>query len=199
MPGRAVGERARLRLRRGDQVAHRGDARGGRDDEQHRLRAERRHVDQVLARVVRQVRVQRRVDRVARGMHEQHVAVGRRPRPRPRAIEPPAPGRFSIDDRLAPELGELAADGAGDDVGHAAGREGDHDAHRLRRKGLRGRARGQREQRAPPGTPSAPRLRPPASSAARRSAAGCRPAAASARPQASCPSSPTRRPAPAPW
>jgi hypothetical protein len=144
--GRAVGKRARLCFRGGDQVPHRRDARGGRNDEQHRLRAERRDLDQVLARVVGQVGIQRRVDRVARGVDEQQVAVGRRPRHGDRG-DRAAGARAVLDHhRLAPELGELAADGAGDDVGHAPGREGDHHAHRLRRKRLRGRARGEREQ-----------------------------------------------------
>jgi hypothetical protein len=59
----------------------------------------------------------------------------------PAPIVPLAPPRFFDDERFAELLGELVGDQAADDVGGAAGREADHDAHRLRGVGLRGLTR----------------------------------------------------------
>src|SRR5438105_10372002 len=64
---------------------------------------------------------------------------------------PLAPPRFSTTKRFAELLAELVGDQAADDVGGAAGRKADHDAHRLRRPGLRKGEKRQRCQQAEEG------------------------------------------------
>ena len=63
------------------------------------------------------------------------------------AIALPAPGPVLHHDLLADVLPHLLRDQPRDDVGRAAGREPDQEAHRLRRPGLRRRPARRRRSR----------------------------------------------------
>ena len=142
--GRAVGERTGLGLGGGDELGHALRPGSRIDDQHHRLARERRHGHEFALWVVGHRGIQRRIDRVARRMHEKRVAVGARARDRHRG-ERTAGARAVLDHhRLLPELGELRRERARDDVGHAAGREGNDHAHRLVRERVR---RGDEERR----------------------------------------------------
>ena len=67
--GREI-ELSRLLLRERDQLGDRGQPGGGRDDQHVRLARERSDSDEILDRVVREVRIDRRVVRVRRRMDE---------------------------------------------------------------------------------------------------------------------------------
>jgi DNA-binding transcriptional LysR family regulator len=138
LPGDAEVHLARLRLRGGDEVGERLVRRLRRHDEDEgraRDEADRR---QVLHRVVRQLRVERRIDReVARLAEDDRVAVGRR-LGRLVDAEVAAGAGLVVDDEGPAGLGRDALRHlAGDDVGAAAGRERHEHADRLGGVGLR--------------------------------------------------------------
>ena len=154
MPGRAgraraERERAGLRPRVVDQLAHRLHRQRGVDDEDVRHLRDQRHRHEVLLRVVRDLRVQARVDRVrAHRAHQQRVAVAGRLGDEVRADAAARAGAVVDDDRLAPRLLQLLRDAAAHDVERPAGRERHHEADRLGRIGLRGgRRRADRARR----------------------------------------------------
>jgi hypothetical protein len=103
---------------------------------------QRRGVDQhdgleILCRIVRQLRHQARHDGERRGRHQQRVAVRRRLGDDVGPDHRAAAGAVVHHHRLAPQLAQLQAHGAADDVSAAAGRERHYEAHRPGRIGLR--------------------------------------------------------------
>jgi hypothetical protein len=99
--------------------------------------ADERHRRDVAHKIETEVVVERSVDRVRRHAEQQRVAVRRRAHHRfGRDI---AAGARPVvdDDSLAQAIRQPLADHAGDDVGRAAGRNLDDEAHRLRRIRLR--------------------------------------------------------------
>ena len=119
---------------------------------QHVRRQRQRHdVDEVLGRVVGQLGVDRRIDRVRVGIDEQRVAVGRRLRHRRRADRAAGAGTVLDHHRLAPvSPTSFARHEAPDDVGRARRRERDDHVHRLVRVlGLRVERAGREQARGP--------------------------------------------------
>ena len=99
VPGRAVIERAGLRLRERDEFAHRGGRHIGVDDERERACRDRRDRRELPDRVVAR-RTRRRGDRRERsGDEQQRVAVGRRLRRLDGADRPAGAGAIVDDDR----------------------------------------------------------------------------------------------------
>ena len=98
------------------------------------------HGRETFYRVIGQVGVEGRIDRQRADVtHQQGVAVGRRSRGLVGTHAATSTGDVVNDDRLAPGFGQLLANGPGEDVGAAAGREGHDDAYRFSRIGaLRG-------------------------------------------------------------
>ena len=96
------------------------------------------HRREVLRRIERQLRIDARADDQAAEVGEQQrVAVGRALRDEIGADVAVRAGLVLDDHRLAPDLGELRADLAREDVGGAAGRVRHDEADRLRWIGLR--------------------------------------------------------------
>ena len=152
MDRRAVARRreielAGIRLRVGDELLHRVHRQRRIDHEHVGNAGDQDDRREILDVVVRHLRVQARVDRVrAHGAHFQRVAVGRGLGDQLRADVAAGAGPVVDDDRLAPCVGELLRDGAGEDVGGAARRERHDEADRLRRIGLRPGARRERRE-----------------------------------------------------
>ena len=113
---------------------------------QHHQRDRREVLDRVVGQVVAHVR--RDADRAERG-EEQRGAVGLRLRHVVGADRAVGAGLVLDDDGLAEDVLDLVGDQAADEIGRAAGREGDHDVDRLVGKVLRlhgGRGRGEQQQ-----------------------------------------------------
>src|SRR5256885_1064138 len=145
-PGRAGVELPGLRLGERDQLAHRVGRQRGRHHEQARPGADRRHRHEPLQRFERH-RAERDAHRPADRDEEQRVAVGRRLGRGIDADGAAAAAAVVDDHALAEALPELRGDEAPDHVVRAAGREGNDEAHRLRRISLRMRpCCGEREQ-----------------------------------------------------
>jgi hypothetical protein len=111
------------------------------------LTRERCDADEILQRLVRQLLVEVRVRDVGRRLHHDRVAIGW-------AVQydfgTDRAGRAAavLDHELLPELlGHFLKYDASYDVVRTAGREDDHDAHRLRGVRLRDRMAGAQEQR----------------------------------------------------
>ena len=104
---------------------------------------------EVLDRVVRHLRIERRIDRLrADRSHQQRVAVGRRLGDEVGAEVAAGAGLVLDDEGLAERLAELRREGAREDVGRPAGRERHDDADRLvRPRALRARPRRWRRAR----------------------------------------------------
>ena len=115
---------------------------------QHQLRGDDlRHRDEVPDHVERQRAVDRRADRLAVGVLQDRVAVGRRLGDRV-GRDVAGGARPVLDDhRLAERLGDLGAHHAGERVDGAAGDERHEDAHRLVGVGLGERAAGVEAER----------------------------------------------------
>lgn len=129
-PRRAVVESTRLGPGCFDQLP---DALGGglgRDQQNERRSGDLGHADKVLHRIQRQVLVEMADDGVAVGGEHQRVAVGRSLGHAGSTREP----RAVLDDHLfAPALLELVGNHAGEQIGHASGRERHDDADKLLR------------------------------------------------------------------
>src|SRR4029079_5757228 len=98
---------------------------------------------EVLARVIANVGIEVRPDRQSAGVAEPDgVAVGIGLRERAGADSAAGAGAVVDDDLLAERLAELVADGADDDGGAAAGREGNDERDRPGRIVLRRRWHG---------------------------------------------------------
>jgi hypothetical protein len=91
------------------------------------------HRDHVDREVVAEVVVERGVDRVDRVGHEQRVAVGRRAHRHLGANVVSAAGTILDEECLAEPLGEPLRDDARRNIGRAARRSRDNDAHRASR------------------------------------------------------------------
>ena len=101
----------------------------GREDEIEKAQAGNRH--EILQGIERQLLEQRDADRGAVGQQRQRIAVGRRGDHRPGGGDAAGAG-LVLDVEALPELvAELFRDDARGDVGDAAGRKRQHDAHRL--------------------------------------------------------------------
>ena len=85
----------RVRLRQRDELLHRLHAEIGLNGENVGRGRELADRDETLERIVRQIFVQRRIDRVAAGGKKQRVAVGSERAAAPMPILPPPPARFS--------------------------------------------------------------------------------------------------------
>jgi hypothetical protein len=115
--------------------------------EHQRAGADQRDRREIPDRVVGQLLVEGRVDRVAARDQRDRVAVRSRPRHDFRSHDAVG-ARAVLDDHLLPQaLAELGRDDAADRVVPAAGREQRNDPHRLRRVRLLGdRGDGDRQQ-----------------------------------------------------
>jgi hypothetical protein len=131
--GRSIGNLAWLRPGEGDELLDR-IRRERRMRKQHERPA--RHVDdrrEVVDRVVRQLRIERRRMREACiRPEEQRVTVGRRLRHEVRADGAGSASAVLDEDRLPPQFLQLGGHDAAVDVRRAAGWEGHDHAHRLR-------------------------------------------------------------------
>ena len=148
---RRVVDLAGPRLHVRDELLERLRRKGRIDDEDAGLAADQRDRREVLDRVERELRVERRADRVGLRREQQRVAVGRRLRDHFAADRRARAGLVLDDDLLAPALAEFLRDHAHRAVDRAAGRERHDDAHGARRELLRvwrrGEARAERERR----------------------------------------------------
>jgi hypothetical protein len=98
---------------------------------------EDRNRRQIAQRIVRELAVERHVDRHRGGVDQQRVAVGRGLRDQLVGDVGAGPRSVLDDHRLAEELGELRREQPRVDVDAAAGRETDDEPDRLERIGLR--------------------------------------------------------------
>ena len=101
-----VDELARPRARDGDELLDALRRQRGMDREHERLRAEPRHRDEILVRIVRQLRAQHGVRHEAEARDEHGMAVGRRARDGFRADDRVRAGAVFHDDALAERLAE---------------------------------------------------------------------------------------------
>ena len=148
LPGEAKFSAPGLGLGGVDRIGQRLVRRVGAGHHHQRRVGEQHDRRQVLLRVVRHLRVQRRVDRQVAGLAEHdRVAVGRRLGDRVDAEVAAGAGLVVDDEGPAGGRGDLLAGLAGNDVGAAAGRERHDDADRLGRPGLREGARAERRWR----------------------------------------------------
>ena len=140
-----VVELSGLGFRHRDQVLHRLHAERRRDDEHAGLAGERRYAAEILQRVVRQARVEHRIDDMPGGYDGQRVAVGWRLCEHAGADR--AAGSRPVFDQhlLAQRRRKLLGDRTRQSVGGRPGRERNDDADRLRRKRLG--ARRERQER----------------------------------------------------
>jgi hypothetical protein len=134
--GRAERKLARALFCQRDQIAYRLRAKAGRN---HKHVRHARHLTdrrEVLERIVRQLRIQRRADRKCVRMHDQRVAIGARVH-HDLAGDDPAGARAIVHhDLLARIFRHLSANQAREHVGLTAGGEGDEDADRFCGVGL---------------------------------------------------------------
>src|SRR5258706_4826559 len=136
--GRVV-ELARLRLRQGDQLLHRARGNVRIHDQDVGLDRDQRDRREILYRVVAEFAVETLVGREnAVVAEEPGSAVGRALRDDLRGDIAAGPGAVLDHDLLRPELGELLAEGAREDIARAARGEADDEPDGLFRPGLRG-------------------------------------------------------------
>jgi len=132
--GVAERQLARLRTRRREQIGQRIDRRIGLHQEQVGRRANQRDRREIGERIVGQLVVKVRVERVPGGDNDQRVAVRRRLGQRLRCNRAARTGAVLDDDCLAPAFGQLIAQRAPDNIDSAAWRERHVNVHRLRRE-----------------------------------------------------------------
>ena len=102
-----------------------------------RTRRDEAHRSEVLYRIIRQLCIQARVDRVRARRRQQRVAVGRRIRHELRRKQAAGAGTIVDDHRLLQILAQVFREHAGEDIGAAAGRVTDDEPDGFRRIGLR--------------------------------------------------------------
>ena len=101
--------------------------------ERHRRRRGEAERHEIPKDVERQLRIERRVERMGARHEEQRVAIGGRPRHRLGADVAARANAVLDNDLLVPELCPFVGDHAGGEIGRAAGRERHDEVHRLRR------------------------------------------------------------------
>jgi hypothetical protein len=135
--GRAVIERARVRLGKGDHLLQRLEAVLGMEDDHVRHRGQDGHRGEIALEAVRQLRIERLGDGVMDRADEPGVPVGRFLR-RPRRAEGAARAAHVLDQHLlTEELRHLRGPGSREGVRPAAGGERVDRPDRLDRPGLR--------------------------------------------------------------
>ena len=143
MPGRAVGQLARLRLRERDELGQRLRLHRRIDDQHVRRLRGQCNRREVLDRIVRYLLVEHGIERQRARRHQEGVAVVRRARDALDTDHVAGAGAVLDEELLLERLGEMIRHHARDDVGAAGGRRGHDDAHGPVRPGLGLRLSGQ--------------------------------------------------------
>ncbi len=127
----AEGETFRLRLGERDELLDGRHTKPGIRGEDERHVRDQRHRREVGGEIKVEVRRLRAADRARRRRHQQRVAVLQRAHHRLRGNVGAGAGPHLDDEGLAQRRAELSSDDPRGEIGHRAGREADHDLHRL--------------------------------------------------------------------